>query len=104
MAIPRRMVPPESAIPDYADAKKRGYLAKQEDIEREKFVLSQKYGYILPQRDPNDLPLMSAKKEPLQIFYGLNPGWVVNLRKRAIYKPLDGQNVVDYFNDRSKFE
>lgn len=101
--IPRRMVPPESAIPFYADPKQRGFLAKPEDIEYEKLVLSQKYGYVLPKRDEADFELMNARKDPLQIFYGLQPGWVVNLAKKAIYKPLE-QSINDYFSNRSNFD
>ena len=31
----------------------------------------------------------TTSKDPRQIFYGLEPGWVINLADRCIYKPLD---------------
>jgi len=50
--------------------------------------LAQKYGYELKEIDPDD-PLMSETKDPRQVFYGLEPGWVINLKDKVIYKPQD---------------
>jgi large subunit ribosomal protein L15 len=35
-----------------------------------------------------DEPMLESK-DPRQVFYGLNPGWLINLADREIYKPMD---------------
>lgn len=52
-------------------------------------MLAQKYGYELPriEDDPN-YEMFTEVKDPRQIFYGLEPGWVVNLPEQLIIKPL----------------
>lgn len=54
-------------------------------------VLAQKYGYELPkiENDPK-YEMFNETKDPRQIFYGLEPGWVVNLADRAIIKATSG--------------
>jgi len=88
--IPRRMMPPPDAIEYYTDPTKRGYLADPEKISEERLVLAQKYGYELPriEEDP-DYEMLTERKDPRQIFYGLHPGWVVNLKDKVILKPKD---------------
>ncbi|XP_023703205.1 39S ribosomal protein L15, mitochondrial [Cryptotermes secundus] len=91
-AIPRRMLPPEDAVDYYTNPANRGYLADPEKISWERLVLAQKYGYQLPvlENDP-DYAMLTQRKDPRQIFLGLEPGWVVNLRDRCILKPTDEQ-------------
>lgn len=89
-AIPRRMLPPENAIKDYADPKRRGYLADPQEIEYERAALAQKYGYEYIKRDP------PIRKDPRQIFLGLEPGWVINLKDKTILKPKN-QELVEYY-------
>ncbi|KAJ9574698.1 hypothetical protein L9F63_008133 [Diploptera punctata] len=91
-AIPRRQLPPEDAIEYYTSAASRGYLADPEKISWERLVLAQKYGYKLPvlEEDP-DYEMLMQRKDPRQIFLGLEPGWVVNLRDKCILKPTDEQ-------------
>eukprot|EP00096_Caligus_rogercresseyi_P011240 TRINITY_DN4361_c0_g1_i1.p1 TRINITY_DN4361_c0_g1~~TRINITY_DN4361_c0_g1_i1.p1 ORF type:complete len:293 (+),score=78.89 TRINITY_DN4361_c0_g1_i1:21-899(+) len=85
--IPRRLVPPADSIADYKDPKKRGYLADPQEVAKERLILAQKYGYTLPQG--LDEEYLREFKDPRQVFYGLRPGWVVNLKDKLIYKPLD---------------
>lgn len=96
-SIPRRMVPPLDAIEYYSSAEFRGYLADPEKISEERLKLAQKYGYKLPEleKDPN-YPIFCEKKDPRQIFYGLEPGWVVNLKDSSILKPKD-EELLKYF-------
>jgi hypothetical protein len=91
-AIPRRMLPPEDAVEYYTNPANRGYLADPEKISWERLVLAQKYGYQLPilENDP-DYAMLNQRKDPRQIFLGLEPGWVVNLRDCCILKPTDEQ-------------
>lgn len=51
-------------------------------------VLAQKYGYTLPkiENDP-DFEMLTETKDPRQIFFGLQPGWVINLPDQSIIKP-----------------
>ena len=52
-------------------------------------VLSQKYGYELPKiEDDPQYEMFSEVKDPRQIFFGLEPGWVVNLPDQTIIKPI----------------
>ncbi|VVD01753.1 39S ribosomal protein L15, mitochondrial [Leptidea sinapis] len=89
-AIPRRMIPPPDAIEYYTSAENRGYLADPEKISQERLKLSQKYGYTLPnlENEPQ-YTMLCERKDPRQIFYGLEPGWVVNLKDECILKPKD---------------
>ncbi|XP_047042350.1 39S ribosomal protein L15, mitochondrial [Helicoverpa zea] len=91
-AIPRRMIPPPDAIEYYTSAQTRGYLADPEEISKERLKLAQKYGYSLPniENEPN-YQMLNERKDPRQIFYGLEPGWVVNLKDKCILKPKDKQ-------------
>lgn len=89
-AIPRRMIPPPDAIEYYSSAETRGYLADPEKISQERLKLAQKYGYKLPdlEKDPA-YSMLCVRKDPRQIFHGLDPGWIVNLKDQCILKPKD---------------
>jgi hypothetical protein len=51
-------------------------------------IFLQKYGYKLP--DVSKLSqLFHLRKDPRQIFYGLEPGWLINLKDQTILKPTD---------------
>lgn len=86
--IPRRVLPPMDCLEYYSSAATRGYLADPEKISKERLILSQKYGYELPkiEDDPN-YEMLTERKDPRQVFYGLEPGWVVSLKDKAILKP-----------------
>lgn len=84
--IPRRLTPPANLMEFYVTAKNRGYLADPKEVAEERLLLSQKYGYEL-QEDGEEY--LKETKDPRQIFYGLQPGWVVNLADKVIYKPAD---------------
>lgn len=91
------MIPPPDAIEYYSNAANRGYLADPGQISEERFVLAQKYGYELPkiEEDP-DYKMLTDRKDPRQIFYGLHPGWVVNLKDKVILKPKD-EELLEYY-------
>jgi large subunit ribosomal protein L15 len=86
--IPKRFLPPPDCLEYYTDPKNRGYLADPEKVAEERFLLAQKYGYQLPDvsKDPM-AKMLTLRKDPRQVFYGLEPGWVVNLKDREILKP-----------------
>jgi len=92
--IPKRLLPPEDAIEYYTDPKNRGYLADPLLVAKERQLLAQKYGYELP--DIESDPIMKLRKDPRQVFFGLEPGWVVNLRDKQILRPTD-QELIEYY-------
>uniref|UniRef100_T1PIL0 Large ribosomal subunit protein uL15m n=1 Tax=Musca domestica TaxID=7370 RepID=T1PIL0_MUSDO len=85
--IPKRMLPPQDAIAYYTSAENRGYLADPEEISKHRLVLAQKYGYELPKiEDDPQYEMLTSSKDPRQLFYGLEPGWVINLKDQCIIK------------------
>ncbi len=88
------MLPPEDAIEYYTDPKNRGYLADPLLVAQERQLLAQKYGYELP--DIESDPIMKLRKDPRQVFFGLEPGWVVNLRDKQILRPTD-EELIEYY-------
>ena len=81
------------AIKYYSDAKNRGYLAHPEQIQEERFTLAQKYGYEVSEITEE---FLRESKDPRQVFYGLEPGWLINLADKEIYKPTDPE-LIDYY-------
>nr|CAG4635000.1 EOG090X0BG9 [Alona affinis] len=97
--IPKRQMPPENAVEYYTNPKNRGYLADPDLVAVERFKLAQKYGYQLPdlKADAN-LPMMLERKDPRQIFFGLSPGWLVNMKDKKIYEP-DDERLLQYYGN-----
>lgn len=90
--LPKRMLPPQDAIAYYTDPRNRGYLADPEAVAHERLVLAQKYGYELPRiEDDPDKEMLTRAKDPRQIFFGLNPGWVISVKDKAIIRPVQEQ-------------
>lgn len=86
--IPRRGLPPPDVLEYYTSAKNRGYLADPREIEKERLLLAQKYGYSLADIESDPIKhILLAKKDPRQVFFGLQPGWIVNLRDQTVYQP-----------------
>ncbi|KAL4708116.1 hypothetical protein ACJJTC_009895 [Scirpophaga incertulas] len=89
-AIPRRMIPPSDAIEYYTNPETRGYLADPEQISQARLKLAQKYGYQLNNIQNDSIyNMLCERKDPRQIFFGLEPGWVINLKDECILKPKD---------------
>uniref|UniRef100_A0A5F8HJW4 Large ribosomal subunit protein uL15m n=1 Tax=Monodelphis domestica TaxID=13616 RepID=A0A5F8HJW4_MONDO len=96
--IPKRMLPPEELVPYYTDARNRGYLADPAQFPEARLELAKKYGYILPDITKDELfKMLSTRKDPRQIFFGLAPGWVVNMAEKKILKPTD-ENLLKYYS------
>lgn len=86
--IPKRLLPPNDCLEYYSSAVTRGYLADPEKVSQERLALAQKYGYELPKiEDDPDYKMLTERKDPRQLFYGLHPGWVVSLRDKMVLKP-----------------
>eukprot|EP00088_Acartia_fossae_P062168 TRINITY_DN748_c0_g1_i2.p1 TRINITY_DN748_c0_g1~~TRINITY_DN748_c0_g1_i2.p1 ORF type:complete len:289 (-),score=54.69 TRINITY_DN748_c0_g1_i2:57-923(-) len=88
--IPRRLTPPGNLLHMYIDPAKRGYLADPALVAQERKVLAQKYGYEAPKYDDNP-ELFEKNKDPRQIFYGLEPGWLISIEDQTIFKPKEEQ-------------
>lgn len=96
--IPRRMLPGEDMVPYYKSAENRGYLAEPEEIQQARRALAQKYGYILPDISKDELcHMLAMRKDVRQIFFGLSPGWVVNMSEKKILKPTD-EKLLQYYS------
>ncbi|XP_059972214.1 large ribosomal subunit protein uL15m isoform X2 [Mesoplodon densirostris] len=96
--IPKRMLPPEALVTYYTDARNRGYLADPAEFPEARLELAKKYGYILPDITKDELfKMLSTRKDPRQIFFGLAPGWVVNMADKKILKPTD-ENLLKYYS------
>lgn len=105
------MLPGPDQIAYYTDPKNRGYLADPELIAKERFILAQKYGYELPDLAKDEkvssgkmliskicltynvlnfqYKMLTLRKDPRQVFFGLEPGWLVNLKNKEILRPID---------------
>lgn len=96
--IPKRMLPGEDMVPYYRDAENRGYLADPEKVREARLALAQKYGYVLPDISKDELyHMLSMRKDVRQIFFGLSPGWVINMAEKKILKPTN-EKLVQYYN------
>lgn len=63
-------------------------------------ILAQKYGYTLPRiEDDPQYDMLTATKDPRQVFFGLEPGWVINLADQTIIKPDTTQSANDLANE-----
>jgi len=86
--IHKRLLPPEELVPYYTDPRTRGYLSDPAEIQRERARLAETYGYDLPDLGKDeDFDMLTMRKDPRQIFYGLSPGWLVNLAEETVIKP-----------------
>jgi len=93
--IPKRLTPPQDCVGFYSSPENRGYLADPRLIAEQRAILGQKYGYEPPSLAQID-DFLKETKDPKQVFYGLESGWIVDLKDKAIYKPTD-QDVLDYY-------
>ncbi|XP_074642424.1 large ribosomal subunit protein uL15m-like [Tubulanus polymorphus] len=96
LPIPRCKLPTYDVAAFYLNPLNRGYLADPEKIREARLELAQKYGYVLPPGDDQTNELMGRRKDPRQIFDGLEPGWVINLRDKTILKPTDPEYIEYY--------
>lgn len=90
LPIPRCKLPPENLVEYYSNPANRGYLANPEEILKLRLQLAQKYGYeLINVTDPKQKEMLLRRKDTRQIWYGLEPGWLVNLAQKCILKPTD---------------
>ena len=93
--IPRRLHPPADCIGFYSSPENRGYLADPRLVAEERLKLSQKYGYEL--KAIADEYLKEAK-DPKQTFFGLEPGWIVDLKDKVIIKPTKNSELHKFYS------
>ena len=93
--IPRRLHPPADCIRFYSGAENRGYLADPRVVAEERVKLAQKYGYEVAEISEEYL---KETKDPRQTFYGLEPGWIVDLKDKVIIKPTKDSELYKYYS------
>ncbi|XP_053715728.1 39S ribosomal protein L15, mitochondrial [Synchiropus splendidus] len=96
--IPKRMLPGQDMVPYYRSPENRGYLADPDQVQQARLALAKKYGYTLPDISRDELyHMLSTRKDVRQIFFGLSPGWVVNMAEKKILKPTD-EKLLKYYS------
>jgi len=80
-----------------------GYLADVAALMEARLQMAQKYGYRLPEMVPGTWleKMFRKRKDPYQIWFGLEPGWTVNLADKCILKPTDTE-VSNYFTGQNQ--
>ena len=94
--IPRRLHPPADCIAFYSGAENRGYLADPRQVAQERSKLAQKYGYEVHNIEE---PYLREIKDPKQVFYGLESGWIVDLKDKIIYKPEKNSDIHKFYTN-----
>ena len=88
------MHPPADCIRFYSGAENRGYLADPRLIAEERIKLAQKYGYEVSEISEEYL---KETKDPKQTFYGLEPGWIIDLKDKVIIKPSKDSDLYKFY-------
>jgi len=82
--VKKRLLPPSHLMQFYISPKTRGYLADRDLIDRHRIQTAIEHGF-----EPVDISqcsIMSKLKDPRQIWYGIEPGTLVNLEDKAVYR------------------
>ncbi|XP_066269509.1 large ribosomal subunit protein uL15m-like [Branchiostoma lanceolatum] len=88
--IPKRALPPEDLVEYYTSAEYRGYLSDPQEIQKARLALADKYGYKLPDLSLEErFKMLSIRKDPRQILFGLGTGWLVDMNRKTVLKPTD---------------
>ncbi|XP_078584433.1 large ribosomal subunit protein uL15m-like [Branchiostoma floridae x Branchiostoma japonicum] len=88
--IPKRALPPEDLVEYYTSAESRGYLADPKEIQKARLALAEKYGYKLPDLSLEErFKMLSIRKDPRQVLFGLGAGWLVDMNRKTVLKPTD---------------
>ncbi|KAI6214025.1 hypothetical protein M3Y94_00220200 [Aphelenchoides besseyi] len=82
--VPRRKRPPHSLISFYSNPKNRGYLAEESECEKAADELAQILDYKRTQSIPSHV---QEEKHPDHIFLGIEPGSLVSLADKKIFRP-----------------
>lgn len=86
--IHKRLLPPQELVTYYSDHEMRGYLSDPAKLQEARIRLATKFGYKLPDITCDEhYEMLMTRKDPRQVFYGLSPGWLVNLVDGVVIKP-----------------
>lgn len=96
--IHKRLLPPQELATYYCDPQTRGYLSDPSKLQLARAELANKYGYKLPDITKDEhYNMLMMRKDPRQVFFGLSPGWIVNLADRVVIKP-DTEFMAEYLS------
>ncbi|CAD5210949.1 unnamed protein product [Bursaphelenchus xylophilus] len=96
--IPRRKQPPHSLMNFYRNPKTRGYLADENEIRAASEELANIVGYKYEPRHI-DSP---HRKSPSQIFAGLEPGSLVSLVDKKVFRPTNPVHEAFYKGEQNE--
>lgn len=83
--VRKRLLPPDYLLPFYVSPETRGYLADVDLVQDARISLAQEYGF--EPRDFSSCHVMNKTKDPRQIWFGVEPGSLVNLQDRTVHRP-----------------
>ncbi|CBY33637.1 unnamed protein product [Oikopleura dioica] len=83
----KRQLPPPYLLKYYVAPETRGYLADKDLVNFDRQRLAKELGYENVNISTCDI--MSMEKSPRQIWYGIEPGSLVNLAEKKVYKPFE---------------
>lgn len=97
--IHKRQLPPQELVEYYCDQQMRGYLSDPAEIQKSRIELANKFGYPLPDiSQDQQYSMLMTRKDPRQVFFGLSPGWLVNLADKVVIKPEDSEFMNEYLS------
>lgn len=86
--VHKRLLPPQELVTYYTDPNTRGYLSDPAQLQLARVELAQKYGYQLPDLTKDECyEMLMMRKDPRQVFFGISPGWLINLQDKTVIKP-----------------
>lgn len=96
--IHKRLLPPQELVTYYCDHRMRGYLSDPAELQKSRIDLASKFGYKLPDITLDKYySMLMTRKDPRQVFFGLSPGWLVNLADKVVIKP-DSEFMDEYLS------
>lgn len=82
--IRKRQLPPNHLLTYYSSPQFRGYLADEDLVVYNRIKLAKEFGY--EPIDVNQNEIMKQRKDLRQIWYGVEPGTIVNLEDKEVYR------------------
>lgn len=88
--VRKRHLPPPYMLKYYVSPETRGYLADLDMVQLDRRKLATEFGF--EHVDISKCNVMSMTKSPRQIWFGIEPGCLVNLAEKKVYKAFEPTN------------